>query len=125
MEEEEQQIEDIQPPQPRRSLRRSALTELNETSLESSETPRSASPDEMVILQRGPRRKPVTWSPIDFDKTKMLGPPREKTPERVTGRKINPKLRRRLTMSPENEDSALGKVIAEKIKSLQKGESDG
>lgn len=106
---------------PRRSLRRAALTELNETTPEEMQTPKSSSPDEMVILQRGPRRKPITWSPVDYGKTKILGPPRECTPEKVSTSRpeLNSKLRRRLALSPsKNSSSTLGQVIAKKLKSL-------
>lgn len=126
--EEEQPAENPLPP--RRSLRRMALTELNDSLPESSETPKATSPDEMVILQRGRRRKPLTWSPVDYDKSKILGPPREVTPDREmpTGHRLNPKLRRRLVLSPgknSNSGSTLGKVIAQKIKSLPRWEDDG
>lgn len=122
--EEEQQEEN--PPVLRRSLRRAALTELNDILPESAETPKGASPDEMVILQRGPRRKPLTWSPVDYDKSKILGPPRATTPERErpTGPKLNAKLRRRLVLSPTKSSGSaeLGRVIAEKIRSLPRCE---
>lgn len=125
--EEEQPEENVSPPR-RRSLRRVALTELNDALPENPETIQAASPDEMVILQRGRRRKPITWSPVDYDKTKILGPPREITPERemLSRPKLNPKLRRRLVLSPtkNNNSSTLGKVIAEKIKSLPRFQDD-
>lgn len=120
---EEEQPEE-NPSSPRRSLRRMALTELNDTLPESSQTPKSTSPDEMVILQRGRRKKPITWSPVDYDKTKLLGPPRDVTPDREkpSGPRLNPKLRRRLAMSPSknSNNSSLGRIIARKIKSLPK-----
>lgn len=114
-----------QPPAPRRSLRRAALTELNESGPEEeSQTPRRSSPDEFIIMQRGPRKKPITWSPVDYDKSKILGPPRDVTPEPVVngGSKpdINPKLRRRLALSPsKGSNAALGVVIAKKLRSLK------
>lgn len=124
-------MEDQEQPQaPRRSLRRAALTELNETRPEDANlTPRSSSPDEFIIMQRGPRKKPITWSPVDYDKSKVLGPPRDVTPEPVdTGRSkpdINPKLRRRLALSPsKNASVTLGVVIAKKLKSLKFNRKD-
>lgn len=102
---------------PRRSLTRSALTELNETP--EPETPKSTSPDEMVIIQRGPRCKPLTWSPYEYNKTNLLAPARDKTPEKITPSRpeINSKLRRRLVMSPEKcSQTELGEAIAKKLK---------
>lgn len=105
---------------PRRSLR-IALTERNE-SQEMLNTPnKNSSPDEMVIIQRGPRRKPITWSPVEYDRNKVLAPPREKTPEPVlpVRSELNPKLRRRLIMSPNKSPSEdLGLVIAKKLRAL-------
>lgn len=119
---EEEQPEENHSRPLRRSLRRMALTELNDSLPETAETPKGASPDEMVIMQRGRRRKPLTWSPVDYDKTKIVGPPREVTPDREmpTGHKLNSKLRRRLVLSPSKNSNnvTLGKVIAQKIKSL-------
>lgn len=119
---------DPSPAAPRRSLRRVALTELNETVPEEPNTPKNSSPDEMVILQRGPRRKPVTWSPVDYDRDRVLGPPREVTPEpeKHTRRsELSSALRRRLALSPSKETSyALGQVIAKKLKMLPKCKSD-
>lgn len=119
---EEEQPEENHSPPLRRSLRRDALTDLNNSLLETAKTPQSASPDEMVILQRGRRKKPLTWSPVDYGKAKILGPPREVTPDKEmpSGHKLNPKLRRRLVLSPTKgpQDLTLGKVIAQKIKSL-------
>lgn len=106
---------------PRRSLRL-ALSEINEIARSQNSTPRkSTNPDEMIIIQRGPRRKPITWSPVDYDRTKLLAPPREKTPEPVPQKcEINPKLRRRLIMSPGKSPSQdLGEVIAKKLRSLK------
>lgn len=128
--EEEEPPEENSPPL-RRSLRRMALTELNDNDSPPSETgeetPRHqgiTSPDEMVILQRGRRKKPLTWSPVDYDK---LGPPRELTPDREvpSGHKLmNSKLRRRLVLSPgkNSNNFSLGKMIAQKIKSLPRCE---
>lgn len=124
-------MEDQQQPQaPRRSMRRAALTELNETHPEdANQTPRGSSPDEFIIMQRGPRKKPITWSPVDYDKSKILGPPRDVTPEPVRngGSKpdINPKLRRRLALSPSKGSNAtLGVVIAKKLRSLKFNRKD-
>lgn len=105
---------------PRRSLRL-ALTELNESQELESTPNKNSSPDEMVIIQRGPRRKPITWSPVDYNRTKILGPPRERTPEPVLPirSELNPKLRRRLIMSPNKSPSEdLGLVIAKKLRAL-------
>lgn len=124
---EEEQSEENAPPL-RRSLRRMALTELNDDLPETAITPQGASPDEMVILQRGRRKKPLTWSPIDYDKTKILGPPREVTPDKdmPSGPKLNSKLRRRLILSPTQKSTSavLGRVIEQKIRSLPRWHQD-
>lgn len=107
---------------PRRSLRL-ALTEINEITDEPNDrTPKkTASPEEMLIAQRGPRRKPITWSPFDYDRTKLFIPPRDKTPEPVTKKcEIHPRLRRRLILSPTKGPSKdVSTVIAKKLKSLK------
>lgn len=109
---------------PRRSLRL-ALSEINESAESSSGTStpnKSTSPDEMIIIQRGPRCKPITWSPVEYDRSNILQPSREKTPEPATRKKceINPRLRRRLVMSPSKGPSQdLGLVIAKKLRSLK------
>ncbi|KAG5882536.1 hypothetical protein JTB14_038147 [Gonioctena quinquepunctata] len=109
---------------PRRSLRL-VLTEINETSVVPNDgTPnKSTSPDEMIIIQRGPRKKPLTWSPLEYNRSKILAPPREKTPEPVVHRhkcEINPRLRRRLVLSPGKIPSQdLGILIAKKLKALK------
>lgn len=105
---------------PRRAFRL-ALTEINEVAVESEERSpnKSTSPEEMLIAQRGPRRKPITWSPFDYDRTKL--PPRDKTPEPVQKKcEIHPRLRRRLVLSPSKGPSQdLSIIITKKIKSLK------
>lgn len=108
---------------PRRTSRRHALTELNDSP--ELETPKSASPDELIIIQRGPRRKPITWSPYEPNKNNLLVPSQDKTPEKVQEQQhshrveINSKLRRRLILTPEKgTDVELGEIIAKKLKSL-------
>lgn len=105
---------------PRRSSRRIALTELNDSP--EPETPKSASPDELVIIQRGRRRKPITWSPYEYDKSNLLVPSQERTPEKSPSSsriEITSKLRRRLILTPEKGSQAeLGEIIAKKLKSL-------
>lgn len=107
---------------PRRNLR-FALSEINEVADEPDErTPnKSTSPDEMLIVQRGPRRKPVTWSPFDYDRSKLFIPSRDKTPEPVSKKcEIHPRLRRRLVLSPtKGPPKDLGAIIAKKLKSLK------
>lgn len=114
MEEEEALIEENTP---RRSLRL-ALAEINEHICD---TPKSTNPDEMIIIQRGPRRKPITWSPVEYSRTKLLGPSRDKTPEPVAQRsEINPRLRRRLVLSPSKGPSQeFGIIITKKLKALR------
>ncbi|XP_030745792.1 uncharacterized protein LOC115874696 [Sitophilus oryzae] len=105
---------------PRRSLRL-ALSEINETSPDQNTPNKNSNVEELLVIQRGPRKKPITWSPVEYDRLKLLGPPREKTPEPVVVRKsdINPRLRRRLIMTPEkNPSQELGYFIAKKLKSL-------
>ncbi|XP_018320843.1 uncharacterized protein LOC108733968 [Agrilus planipennis] len=112
---------------PRRSSRRSALTEIppeqvvstTPNILDSSETP-VPSPDELVIVQRGRRRKPVMWSPIDYNKTDLLGPSRDRTPEKIPQRsEMSSKLRRRLVLSPDQDTSKqLERVLNMKLRSL-------
>ncbi|KAH1027973.1 hypothetical protein HUJ05_001386 [Dendroctonus ponderosae] len=50
---------------PRISLRL-ALTELNESISEGTPN-KSINVDELLVLQRGPRKLPITWSPVDYD----------------------------------------------------------
>ncbi|KAK4886836.1 hypothetical protein RN001_003107 [Aquatica leii] len=107
---------------PFRDLRRGALTpvitNIDRFTPENQVT--AASPDEFIIQQRGRRCKPITWSPVDYNKTDILGPPRDKTPDRLTrGTEINSKLRRRLIMSPDrNHTNKLGDAIAKKLKAI-------
>jgi len=114
-----------QPPEedaPRRQLRRVVLTPLETNVSEHTENDRTptVSQDEFIIQQRGRRCKPITWSPVEYSKTDLLGPPREKTPERVAHRaEISSKLRRRLVMSPgRNPPSELGDAIAKKLRAM-------
>lgn len=105
---------------PRRALRL-VLTEINEVAEEPGDRSpnKSTSPEEMLIAQRGPRRKPITWSPFDYDRIKL--PHREKTPEPVQKKcEIHPRLRRRLVLSPSKGPSQdLSAIITKKIKSLK------
>ncbi|KAB0796605.1 hypothetical protein PPYR_10666 [Photinus pyralis] len=107
---------------PFRVLRRGTLTPVvTNIHAQTPESKLSAkSPDEFIIQQRGRRCKPIVWSPVEYNKKDLFGPPRDKTPERVTrGVEINPKLRRRLVMSPDrNLTSSLGDAIAKKLKAL-------
>lgn len=106
---------------PRRSLRL-ALTEITEAESYNTRTPvKSTSPDEMIIIQRGPRRKPIVWSPVEYDRRKILSQPREITPEKVIKKcDINPRLRRRLTLSPtKNGSQELGTTIAKRLKAMK------
>lgn len=111
---------------PQRSLRL-VLSEINEITEELNErTPnKSSSPEEMLIAQRGPRRKPLTWSPFDYDRTKLFIPSRDKTPEPITKKcEIHPRLRRRLILSPSKSPSQdLSAIISRKFKSLKSLES--
>lgn len=125
----EEQNDTPEPATPRRSLRRPALSEINEyhaipnggIGAAIQETPKSTSPDEQIILQRGPRRKPLTWSPYEYDKTKMLGPPREWTPEKSPSPRpdISSKLRRRLVLTPDRIPE-MGETIANRLRSFTK-----
>lgn len=109
---------------PRRSLRL-ALTEINELaeSPNVSTPSKVTNPDEMIIIQRGPRKKPITWSPVEYDRSKLLlSSSREKTPEPTPPKRsdINPRLRRRLVLSPSKGPSQeLGMIIAKKLRSLK------
>lgn len=107
---------------PRRSLR-GALSEINELTEEPDERSpnKTTSPEEMLIAQRGPRRKPITWSPFDYDRTKLFVPPRDRTPEPVVKKcEIHPRLRRRLVLSPtKGPPRELNIVISKKLKSLK------
>lgn len=81
-------------------------------------TPKSSSPDEMVIQQRGPRVIPATWSPVDCSKFNILEQSsRQKTPEKIPVRDMKPGLRRRLTLSPVKY-SAVNETVMKRIKSL-------
>ncbi|CAH1370578.1 hypothetical protein MTP99_012138 [Tenebrio molitor] len=105
--------------EPRRSARL-ALTEitLNESS---HETPnKNVSADEMVIIQRGPRRKPIIWSPVDQDRTPVRKLSKEKNSAETLPKRpsLNPKLRRRLILSPTKNSVELGSAIAKKLRSL-------
>lgn len=105
-------------PQPRRSMRREALTEINEDT--QPRTPQATSPDEMVIIQRGPRKKPLTWSPYEYNRSQVLGPPRQLVTDTPIprGPELNPKLKRRLIMSPEKKQREMGELISKRLRSL-------
>lgn len=84
-------------PTPRRSI----LSEVNDNS-----SSKDASPDELVIIQRGPRYKPETWSPFEFNGDVLYGSSKDKTPEKISPRRpeVSARLRRRLTLSPAKDD---------------------
>lgn len=108
------------------SQRRSALSELPDVPNEPATPNKAPSPDEQVIIQRGFRRKPLTWSPYDGNRTRLFGPPREKTPDpekKPQKPDINVKLRRRLIMS--STDVAMGEVIEKKLRSCRKARLSG
>lgn len=122
---------------PRRSTRRrSALSEISpeEAAIRTSNVSEATdvrgstpSPDEMIIQQRGRRRKPITWSPLDYNKTNLLGPPRDKTPEPPSRQmtEARSKLRRRLIMSPVRGSQApLGQALTKKLKALAVSRND-
>lgn len=90
-------------PTPRRNI----LSEVNEIG-----PLKDASPDEMVIIQRGPRCKPETWSPFEFNSKDILST-KDKTPEKVQHRRpeVSARLRRRLTLSPTKDDSITDEII--------------
>lgn len=110
MEEEEVRAE------PRRSARL-ALTEISLNESIREETPnKNVSADEMVIIQRGPRKKMIIWSPIEQERTAR----KSESPKETSCRRpsINPKLRRRLILSPTKTSVELGNAIARKLRSL-------
>lgn len=103
-------------------LRRSArlaLTEIIFNETITHETPnKNVSADEMIIIQRGPRRRPITWSPLE-EKTPRSPQDIKKPTETLSKRpSLNPKLRRRLILSPSKNSSDLGSAIAKKLKAL-------
>lgn len=84
-------------------------------------TSKCTSPDEMVIQLRGPRVKPITWSPVDCSKLSMLAPQVDKTPDRQPVKEMKPGLRRRLTLSPVKttyEKISSDSIVYKKIKTL-------
>lgn len=108
----------------RRTSRRVALSELNESSDDSNSN--ITSPDEMVIVQRGPRRKPLTWSPFEYNtstsKSFIVTNERTNVETPSPGRpELNLKLRRRLVMTPDKSPQ-LGEAIAKKLRALPKFE---
>lgn len=78
-------------------------------------TPKISSPDEMVIQMRGPRVKPLTWSPVDCNSFSILRSRREKTPERHPVKEMKAGLRRRLTLSPVKNQQTYEKVSTDSI----------
>lgn len=91
---------------------------------EISKTPK-ISQDEFIIQQRGRRCKPITWSPVDYNKSDLLGKVREKTPEKFNSiPEVNLKLRRRLIMSPGRSIPGLGDAIAKKLKLISRANND-
>lgn len=85
-------------------------------------TPKISSPDEMVIQLRGPRVKPLTWSPVDCNSFSVLRPRREKTPERHPVKEMRPGLRKRLTLSPAKNETyekiSSDSIVYKKIRML-------
>ncbi|KAF7273974.1 uncharacterized protein LOC143205213 [Rhynchophorus ferrugineus] len=109
-----------EPNLPRRSSRL-ALSEINDASKGQTTPNKNSNVEELLVIQRGPRKKPITWSPVEYDRSKLLAPPRETTPEPATVHKldINPRLRKRLIMTPEkNPSQELGYFIAKRLKSF-------
>ena len=115
--------------------RRSALAEINvfteswsnvsDPNIPESFVTPSASPDELIIQQRGPRQKPITWSPVDYNKIDLLSKPRDKTPERFPVKEVNPRLRRRLALSPgKNPAREMGEHFKKKLRTLQLSTTD-
>ena len=96
---------------------RTALSEIHND--RSYGTPKSTSPDEVVIMQRGPRCKPETWSPYEFDRTDLLGSPKNRTPEKRQTRRVevSSKLRRRLNLSFE-ETCEAGEEFGRRLRVL-------
>ncbi|GJQ77269.1 hypothetical protein Trydic_g20694 [Trypoxylus dichotomus] len=82
-------------PTPKRNI----LSEVNEIG-----SVKDSSPDELVIIQRGPRCKPETWSPFEFNRDIFSA--KDKTPEKTLHRRpeVSARLRRRLTLSPGKDD---------------------
>ncbi|XP_044748335.1 uncharacterized protein LOC123309335 [Coccinella septempunctata] len=112
-------------PVPRRSLRRFALSEVNEPG----GTPtKNQSPEERAIIQRGRRMKPITWSPLDYNRNNVLQKSSDKTPEKhVVSRTelISSRLKRRLILSPTKPKSKPddGSLMARKLRMIdRKGE---
>lgn len=85
----------------RRSQVLGELTQVpNASQSENQSTPKSSSPDELVIQQRGPRVIPATWSPVDCKFNILTPSTRHQTPDKKPIRDMKPGLRRRLTLSP-------------------------
>lgn len=85
-------------PTPRRPI----LSEVNEIG-----SIKDASPDELVIIQRGPRCKPETWSPFEFHRDCVQS--KDKTPDKTSHRRpeISARLKRRLTLSPTKDPTKI------------------
>lgn len=115
-------METEETPVPRRPTRRFALSEVNE----SGGTPtKNSSPEERVIIQRGRRCKPITWSPLDFNRNQILQKSADKTPEKLISRTelISSRLKRRLILSPTKpklQPDELGSYIAKKLGMMTK-----
>ncbi|KAL1505794.1 hypothetical protein ABEB36_005273 [Hypothenemus hampei] len=62
-----------EPNLPRRSLRL-ALSELNESSGSPSTPKKNVNVEEVLVMQRGPRKKPITWSPLDYERLNVATP---------------------------------------------------
>lgn len=56
---------------PRRSLRL-ALSELNQSAELQATPSKIVNAEEMLVIQRGPRKKPITWSPVEYDRYDSL-----------------------------------------------------
>lgn len=90
----------------------------NAPQIENQATPKSSSPDELVIQQRGPRVIPATWSPVDC-KFNILAPStRHQTPDKKPIRDMKPGLRRRLTLSPVKTTPPVNDAVMKRIKML-------
>ena len=113
MAEEDERVE------PRRSARL-ALTEISFNESLNEETPnKNVSADELVIIQRGPRRKPIIWSPVELDRSSARKSKEQGSMDSVPRRpSLNPKLRRRLILSPTKGSGEISGAIVKKLRSL-------
>lgn len=117
------EAEETQGPAPRRSLRRFALAEVNEPG----GTPtKSQSPEERAIIQRGRRCKPITWSPLDYNRNNILQKSSDKTPNKLIITRtelVSSRLKRRLTLSPTKtklSSENVGSIISRKLRIIDR-----